>query len=160
MRTGAPYAYAFPHLMRKLLENLELILTAAGLLVIFMVHSFFHWGEEPGSWKFSAFTAIAVGVIHGVIFWLVRKRQRRIRREALDDVEQMLKDVINNNLCVISFTFDLQRDNTLASKEAQERATESIARIHDSLNHISEESLSVWKKKYARKNVGRPVNPR
>jgi 4-amino-4-deoxy-L-arabinose transferase-like glycosyltransferase len=134
--------------MRKILENLELVLTAAGLLVIFTAHILFHSSADPGSWKVSALTATAVGVLHGVIFWLVRRRQRGIRRETLRDVERMLKDIINNQLCIIAFTSEMQKADPSSVLDANNRITQSVRRIHTSLEGISEESLNLWKSQY------------
>ena len=134
--------------MRKILENLELILTAAGLLVIFVVHSLFYTNTDASSWKFSAFTAIAVGVLHGLIFWLVRKRQSRIRRAAMGQVEHMLKDIINNQLCIISFTSGMQKNNIGSIADATACITNFVHNIHTALNEINEESLNLWKANY------------
>ena len=34
-------------------------------------------------WRLTAIIAIAVGIIHGVIFWVVCRRQRQIRRKSI-----------------------------------------------------------------------------
>lgn len=134
--------------MRKIIENLELVLTTAGVLVIFLVH--FIWGEsaEANSWMLAAITATAVGIVHGAIFWVVRRRQRATRRHALADARRMLKDIVNNQLCVIQFTADLQSREQLAIKDAHARISSSVQQINVTLNDISEESLSMWKGKY------------
>ena len=137
--------------MRKVLENLELILTAAGLLVIFAVPHF--WPHQPldgNTWKITAITAIAVGILHGLIFWAVRRRQRTIRAQALGDAEAMLKDIVNNQLAVIRFTADVQQREGVAIKEASARINNSVAKIHAALENISEESLKQWKDKHSR----------
>lgn len=131
--------------MQRILENLELILTAAGLLVIFAVHSI--W--DGGTWLVAAGTATAVGVIHGVIFWLVRRRQRKVRRIALEEAQHMLRDLVNNQLCVIQFTADMQTGTPESVETARARITESVRTISSTLEGISEESLSRWSQKYA-----------
>lgn len=136
--------------MRKILENLELVLTAAGLVVIFAVHYIWENSETESSWMLAAITATAVGIIHGFIFWLVRRRQRHLRRLALDEARHMLKDIVNNQLCVIQFSVDLQKHDLVALKDARERISTSIARIKSSLDDISEESLHLWKQKYSK----------
>ncbi|MET0263906.1 MAG: hypothetical protein ABW223_13465 [Rariglobus sp.] len=133
-------------LMRKILENLELVLTGAGLLVIFVVHLIFRGNEN--SWMLSAVTAVAVGVLHGFIFWLVRRRQRTIRRRALQEAEQMLKDVVNNQLCVITFAVEMHKREEISFKTAHEHITDSVGKVHVVLNDLSEESLELWKSKY------------
>jgi hypothetical protein len=139
--------------MRKILENLELILTAAGLLVIFAVHILWEDSHGGGSWLLAAATAIAVGVIHGVIFWLVRRRQRQVRRLALKDAQRMLKDIVNNQLCLIQFTADLQTADPVVLQQARARIGASVQNIHRTLEGISEEALNLWKEKYSAATV-------
>jgi hypothetical protein len=136
-----------PFVMQKIIQNLELVLTAAGLLVIFAVHILF---EEAygGSWLIAAVTAIAVGIIHGMIFWLVRRRQRHIRGRALEEAKRMLKDIVNNQLCVIQFSADMQTRDQTQVQAAHARITASVSHINSALDEISEESLDLWKKKY------------
>ncbi len=133
--------------MQKIIQNIELVLTAAGLLVIFAVHFIFE-ATYGGSWMIAAFTAIAVGLIHGLIFWLVRRRQRHIRSLALAEAKRMLKDIVNNQLCIIQFSADLQHRDQTPIKDAHARITTSVSHINAALNEISEESLDLWKKKY------------
>jgi len=151
-----------PHafLMQKIIENLELVLTAAGLLVIFLVHFIWESSQTEKSWLLAAVTATAVGIIHGILFWLVRRRQRQVRRLALDEAQRMLKDIVNNQLCVIQFSADLQKKDPVALKDAHERISDSVARINATLEGISEESLDIWKRKYSKatgniSNLGR-----
>lgn len=132
--------------MQKIVQNLELVLTAAGLLVIFGVH--FVGKSHGGSWMIAAITATAVGAIHGLIFWLVRSRQRHIRIRALEEAKRMLKDIVNNQLCIIQFSADLQSRDAACVKDAHSRISASVGHINSALNEISEESLDLWKKKY------------
>lgn len=134
--------------MRKLIEHLELVLTAAGLLVIFLAHFLFGTATDGNSWTLTAVTATAVGVIHGGIFWVVRRRQRLTRRHALTEVSRMLKDIVNNQLCIIQFTADLQSRDQVAIKDAHARISTSVSQINVTLDNISEESLDIWKGKY------------
>ena len=57
--------------MRALLNYLELIFTAAGIGVIFLITALIH-PQGMSSWQVAGITATAVGVIHGVLFWIVR----------------------------------------------------------------------------------------
>jgi len=133
--------------MKALLENIELILTGAGLLVIFSV-SLWLGMENPHYWPLLAGTAIFVGVLHGLIFWVVRSRQREERKKALVEAQQMLKDVINNQLAVIQIVHETTHTGDLAIKTANERVICSINLISDTLKNISEESLKRWRSKY------------
>ena len=139
--------------MRFVLRYLELIFTAAGLAVIFGVTALVHpTGTSP--WMMAAITATAVGIIHGVLFWFVRHRQREVRRDTLAEVERMLCDIVINQLAIIRLSVDLQ--DTTASQEpklALQRVQHAIAVINSSLLDLSEESLSRWHARYATKST-------
>jgi len=127
------------------LRHLELFLTAAGLVVIFGVTALFH-PADTSPWTVATVTAVAVGVLHGFLFWLVRQRQRDVRRRALAETERMLRDVIINQLAVIRLTVDMQTHPPVpASLDRIERA---ITVINHTLNGLSEESLTRWQERY------------
>ena len=81
------------------LANIELILSAVGLLMIVLVPAIVSPKPE-NFWEVTAITAILVGFIHGLIFWLVR-RQRIVRAQLLDDLRTVLADVVNNQLIAL-----------------------------------------------------------
>lgn len=128
--------------MKFFLDNLEIVLSLAGLLVIWLVPSFVVRGYDV--WKVAAVTAIAVGLLHGMIFWLVRRRQRNVRREAIKELQMMLRDVINNQLTIVMASASRPDPKNV------ERVRSSVQRVSDLLNTLSEESLSDWKSKYGR----------
>lgn len=134
--------------MKKILENIELVLTGAGLLVIALVNILAHENSAGSSWRWSAGAAVVVGVLHGFIFWLIRRRQRSVRRAALAEARVMLRDVVNNQLCVIQFMADLSVKNDGPAANAHARITECIGQIDGVLDQISEESLARWKARY------------
>lgn len=134
--------------MTILLRHLELIFTLVGVLVIFGVTALIT-PHDVGPWEVAAITAVLVGVVHGVLFWAVRRRQRVVRLHAVAEIQAMLKDVINNQLTVIQ-GMDYLRS---ADPSQTDRATDQIARcvtsISDALQHLSEESLQAWRNKYS-----------
>lgn len=133
--------------MKFFLRHLELFLTAAGLLVIFGVTALVHpSGTSP--WTVAAVTAIAVGVIHGVLFWLVRQRQRQVRQAALAEAQRMLRDVVINQLAVIRLGLDLHGTSLNTNRTAIARLDEAVAAINLALHDVSEESLARWRAKY------------
>lgn len=97
----------------------------------------------------AAITAIVVGVIHGVLFWIVRQRQRLVRRHALEDAKRMLRDIVVNQLAIIRIDAELQnafvKSDTAAALGRLEKA---IDIINDALSDISEESLARWRSRY------------
>ncbi len=128
--------------MRVFVDHIELWLSAAGLAVILAVPALF--SGDVGPWKLAAVTAIAVGVIHGLIFWLVRRRQRRVRAETIGEVSEMLRDVVNNQLTVILAHRGVRR------AEDVERVRTSVHAVSQAVNSLSEESLRSWRSRYAR----------
>jgi len=128
--------------MHFLLKYIELILTGAGIFVVAFVPSLF--SSEEHLLLSRAITALLVGVLHGIIFFLIRHRQRQVREQTLNEIRGMLKDVLNNHLTVIS----MSTSNNAAASKAVERIQRSTFAISDALDNISEESLSSWKKKY------------
>jgi len=68
-------------LLAHFIRQIELYLTAVGLLVILAVPQLF---AESSRMFVMALTAIGVGVVHGVLFCLVRRRQRLLRAEVLN----------------------------------------------------------------------------
>ncbi len=131
--------------MRYLLDNLEIVLSLAGLVVIAAVTLFFS-GLGGDAWQAAAVTATGVGLLHGGIFWVVRRRQREARRAALRDAQAMLRDLINTQLSIIQGVSELygRRDFDVAVN----RINESVASISDVLLTLSEEKLQAWKKRY------------
>ena len=70
--------------MRHFVDNIELYLSAAGLVVV---------------WAVAA--VLGVSVLHGAIFWVVRRRQRRIRAQSVHEIREMLTDQVKNQLAVM-----------------------------------------------------------
>ncbi|MCS6988450.1 MAG: hypothetical protein NZM06_02925 [Chloroherpetonaceae bacterium] len=130
--------------MRFILKYIELILTAAGIVVIMVVPSLFSTSETDLV-AARATTAILVGVLHGVIFFVIRHRQRQVREATIDEIRAMLKDVINNHLTVIS----VSAAGSSNVAKATERIKTASANISEALDNISEESLSSWKSRYS-----------
>jgi hypothetical protein len=133
--------------MRFFLRYLEILFTLAGLAVIFLaVLLFAPRGASP--WRVAAITATLVGIIHGVLFWLIRRRQREIRRIVITDVQAMLKDIIDNQLKLILAMSNLREVHAEETKRAGDYISRSVSTISDALQHMSDESLHKWIVKY------------
>lgn len=133
--------------MKFFLRQLELIFTVAGLAVIFGAASLFTpAGTTP--WRVAAFTAALVGVIHGLLFWLVRRRQREVRLKTIADLQGMLQDIVNNQLSVIQAMNELRQARPDEAQRAADYTSRSVATISQALQHLSDESLVAWKNKY------------
>ncbi len=132
--------------MRIFLANLELILTAAGLMIVFVATIVAeHMGV--GVWPAAALSALLVGVIHGLLFWVVRRRQRQVRGAAIRDIQAMLSDIINNQLTLIEAAQYLKETG---SSNPVHKMSESVGVISETLKDLSEESLRTWQVRYAR----------
>lgn len=118
--------------MRNLLEYLELILTAAGVLVVIAVFAVF---RNVAPWKAAALSALAVGVLHGIIFFAVRSSQRRARRVAVVKIRRTFDDLVRNKLQVVLFATEIQDEDW---RPAAQRA---VLEIENSLNRIESESF-------------------
>ena len=119
--------------MGKVLEYLELILTAAGIAV---VAGFFYFFRDIAAWKAAALSALAVGVLHGIIFFLVRSAQRRARRQAVATIRRTFDDLIRNKLQVVLFATEIQDEDW---RPAAQRAVEEVQK---NLGRIEAEALT------------------
>jgi hypothetical protein len=138
--------------MAFLLAHLEIILSAVGILVIVFVPSLVNPNPDT-FWEVTAITAILVGLIHGMIFWLIRRRQRTIRTEIIHELRTVLTDVINNQLVALSVhARKLSSMSDPASEiDAHLRVLDQSAQaISTYVNLLSEESIREWKERYER----------
>jgi MFS superfamily sulfate permease-like transporter len=122
--------------MHKLIEYLELVLTGAGVLVVIGAFAIFR-DVEP--WKAAAIAGLAVGVIHGIIFFMVRSAQRRTRNQAVHAIRHTFDDLVRNKLQVVLFATEIQNEDW---RPAAQRA---VQEIQNSLNRIEAESLRAAK---------------
>lgn len=144
--------------MKGFLRNLEIFLSVAGVLVvlgaIFLISPH---GFDP--WVVGTFTAVIVALLHGLIFWLVRRRQRQARLEAYAEVQQMLKDLVNNQLTVIQAMANLRDVRPDEAARACDYITRSVVNISEIVQQISEESLRRWQRQYPRRYTAQPMPP-
>lgn len=107
-------------------------------------------------WRLTAVLAISVGTIHGVIFWVVRRPQRQIRRESIREIQAMLADVVKNRLTAIDMYLPEGQDPEMVRQEV-EGVRSSIREIAEHVDTLSEEALQDWEEKYegARKQTAR-----
>jgi membrane protein implicated in regulation of membrane protease activity len=141
--------------MKSSVENLELVLTFIGIMAIFGVTEWLT-PEDASPWRFAAFAAGGVSVIHIFVFWIMRRRERETRKAAINDVQRMLQDLINNRLAVIQGMADLRTHETITSAEANARITRSVTEISKTLKNISEDSLRDWHTHYQPTDTATP----
>ena len=136
------FVLAMPKLPKLFINNLELWLNAAGIVVVFAVAAL-----APGTadlWQIAAVTALGVSVLHGLIFWTVRRRQRMIRHRSIMEIREMLTDVVQNHLAIIAMALPPSEEYQMEV----EIMKESIAEITHQVGGLSEEQLSEWKSHY------------
>lgn len=128
----------------RFIDNLELWLSAAGLIVV--------WAAvvvapvETNLWKLAALTALIVSVLHGVLFWVVRRRRQRARAQAIHETREMLADVVKNQLAVLHLWV---QSSDAAEKHVYLQDIEtSIETITRAVDGLSEQSLTSWKRRY------------
>ena len=134
-------------MMRIFLDNMELWLSGLGLIVIWAVPAMLR-PVATDIWQTTAVTAILVGVVHGFIFWCVRRRQRVARNEAIQEITRMLQDRINNDLSVILMNISSSAGKPAADLQLLRSTQERVLRIAQLVRALSEESLQAWKAKY------------
>ncbi|MCW8193850.1 hypothetical protein F6455_03495 [Proteobacteria bacterium 005FR1] len=72
---------------RYFIEYIELWLSGLGVVLIWAIPQLIT-PEEGDRWRTTAITAILIGVIHGVIFWIIRRRRQKIKAHAQELIEQ------------------------------------------------------------------------
>lgn len=128
------------------IDHIELWLSGAGLVVIFGV-PLLAGPSEHEFWQLIALLAVGVGVLHGFIFWAVRRRQRQIRRQSIHEIQQMLSDVLKNKLAAINMYLPEDENQEMVEQELG-GIRSSIEAIAEEVESLSEESLEGWKDHY------------
>ncbi len=138
---------------RAFLDNIELFLSAVGVLLTFLIPTL--WSGAT-FWKVAALTAAGTALLHRLIFWTIRRRQRQVRADHIGEIREMLQDVIRDQFAVINL---IVRDtSTHHIKEKAAMLDESMARIGYLVDTLNEESLSTWKGAYPTHSNVRPLN--
>lgn len=133
-------------LPRGFVNHIELWLSGVALLLIFGIPAV----AGPSGiafWRLTAIIAIAVGTIHGVIFWVVRRRQRQIRRKSIREIRAMLADVVKNRLAAINMYLPEDEEPEMVRQEV-EGIQQSIREIAEHVDNLSEETLQDWEETY------------
>jgi hypothetical protein len=125
-------AYTLP-VTQRFLKYLELVLTAAGVLVVIVVFAVF---RHIAPWRAAALCAVGVGVLHGIIFFWVRSAQRKARNRALQEIRGTLDDLVRNKLQVVLFAAEVQGEDW---RPAAQRA---VLEIQDRLDMVEAEVLA------------------
>jgi len=117
--------------MKPFLRYLELILTAVGVVLVLVIFAVF---RNSYPWKAAAVCAVVVAVVHGLIFYAVRSRQRKARKQEVFSIREMLDDMVNNRLNAVLFPPEENDDWRV-------RAQLALYEIQTRLNFIEAENL-------------------
>jgi len=129
-------------------ENVELVLTGAALGAALALPLGLELGTNTQE---LAGAALGACLLQGIVFWLMRRRARRIRQEVIAELRGMLHDRINNHLTVVLMSVTERRDQALNQDEREllEGAIRATRAVSATLAELSTESLHRWKVHYA-----------
>lgn len=129
-------------------EHLELVLTGVALAVALALPLALELGTNTQE---LAGAALGACLLQGIVFWLMRRRSRRVRQEVIDELRGMLHDRINNHLTVVLMSVSERRDQALNQDEREllEGAIRATRAVSATLAELSTESLHRWKVHYA-----------
>jgi hypothetical protein len=126
--------------VRGFLNHIELWLSAAGVAVILLVPGLLDL-EGTNPWRATALTATAVGVLHGMIFWAVRRRQRAVRERTLLEARAMLSESIQKQVAAL-LTMDARA--TQEQRKRLDGVFDSLILLDHLLDSLSSEGLRAW----------------
>jgi hypothetical protein len=129
-------------------DNVELVLTAIALAIALALPLALELGTNEQE---LAGAALGACVVQGVVFWLMRRRSRKVRQEVINELRGMLHDRINNHLTVVLMSVTERRDQALNQDEREllEAAIRATRAVSATLAELSTESLHRWKVHYA-----------
>jgi peptidoglycan biosynthesis protein MviN/MurJ (putative lipid II flippase) len=123
-----------------LLDNLELYLMAISVAVAVALPLAIEIGTDVQE---LAATALAACVIQGLVLWILRRRNRRVRLQLIAELRAMLKDRINNHLTVVTMSVTQRRDSHISENEREllQMAIGAATAVSRVLEELSVESL-------------------
>lgn len=126
--------------MQLVLRYLELWLSALGVAVILFLPSLVGVSRE-NYWHVTALVAISVGIVHGLIFWSVHRRQRMVRDRTVAQVRAMLRDDIHKQVAAL-LTMDARA--TDRQRVQLDGVFDSLILLDHMLESLSTERLRTW----------------
>ena len=140
-------------LSQHVIRNLELYLMGFSVVMALAIPLAIEVGTNEQE---LAITALAACVLQGLVFWSLRRRYRRVRREIIAELRAMLKDRINNYLTIVLMSVTNRRDYADSSTEREllEAAIAATAAVSRVLEELSAESLRTWKARYRMNELG------
>lgn len=99
-------------------------------------------------WQSTLISSLLVVSLYFIFLAQVKKRERSIREQAIQDIRRMLRDVVNNKLSVIMINASLTQ--TISEDDARkvQSVLDTVQKISDDLENLSIDSVDLWRKKY------------
>lgn len=145
---------------RWIVDYLELWLSAVGVGVILLVPALLRPSPES-YWHVTAWLAIFIGVLHGLIFWSVHRRQRYVRDHTLAQVRAMLRDDIHKQVAAL---LSMDTRATERQRVQLDGVFDSMILLDHMLESLSTERLHTWTRseegKSDRNAAPQPPGPR
>lgn len=122
------------------LSYLEIWLSAVGVAVILFLPTLLGVSHQ-NYWYVTSLVAIFVGVLHGLIFWSVHRRQRYVRDRTVAQVRAMLRDDIHKQVAAL-----LTMDSRATDRQRMQLdgVFDSMILLDHMLESLSTERLRVW----------------
>jgi hypothetical protein len=122
--------------MQGIIANLELVFGLSGLLLVALVPTGLDYkGTE--FWIATAATALLVTGFYGTVLWIVRRRQRLLRRELLLEAMNKLATIRDQKLSEIMIRCEMIEPVTPASRAHLARIRLQAEQLWEEVNSVS-----------------------
>lgn len=133
--------------MLLLLKHVDKILVLLFALIIIGVP--FLLNPQPSQmWQTTLLSSILIVLMYFLFISQVKKWERAVREQAVQEIRRMLRDVVNNKLSVIMINASLAQ--TISDDDARklQSVMDTVQKISEDLENLSTDSLDLWHNKY------------
>lgn len=99
-------------------------------------------------WQTTFLSSVLVVLIYFLFILQVKKWERAIREQAVQEIRRMLRDVVNNKLSVIMINASLTQTVSEDDARKVQSVLDTVQKISDDLENLSIDSVDLWRKKY------------
>jgi uncharacterized membrane protein YccC len=133
--------------MPWLLKHVDKILVLLFALIIIGVPLLLDPNPDQ-LWQTTLLSSLLVVLIYLLFISQVKKWERAIREQAVQEIRRMLRDVVNNKLSVIMINASLAQAISDEDARKLRSVMDTVQTISDDLENLSTDSLDLWHKKY------------
>jgi membrane protein implicated in regulation of membrane protease activity len=101
------------------------------------------------TWKSTLISSVLVILLYLLFASQIKRWERDVRRQAIAEMRQMLRDVVNNKLSVIMINASLAQPLSDDDAKKLQSVMETVQKISEDLENLSEDTLTNWRTKYA-----------